>query len=106
MDNPNSKAVRFKAIIFDLDGTLLNTLDDIAESVNRTLKEYQFPLHESKAYGFFIGNGWKTLVTRALPETHRSEQMIAECVARSRLLYRDNWNWQTRLYDGIAELLD
>jgi phosphoglycolate phosphatase len=106
MSASSTKTDHFQAIIFDLDGTLLNTLDDIAESVNRTLAEYRLPLHESKAYGFFIGNGWKTLVTRALPEAHRSQQLIDECVARSRRIYRDNWNRQTRLYDGIAELLD
>ena len=96
----------YQAIIFDLDGTLLNTLADIAESVNRTLAEYQFPSHAIDAYKYFIGNGWKMLVTRALPETHRSEQLIAECVAKSRKVYRDNWNRQTRLYEGIPELLD
>ncbi len=96
----------FQAIIFDLDGTLLDTLADIAESVNRTLAEYHFPTHPLDAYRFFVGNGWKMLVTRALPETHRSEQLITECMARSRKVYRENWNRQTRLYKGIPELLD
>jgi len=80
MDNLSTKSDHFQAIIFDLDGTLLDTLADIAESVNRTLAEYHFPLHALDAYCFFIGNGWKMLVTRALPEAHRSEQLIAECV--------------------------
>ena len=96
----------FQAVIFDLDGTLLNTLADIAESVNRTLAEYHFPAHPIDAYCFFIGNGWEMLVTRALPETHRSEQVIADCVARSRKVYQENWNRQTQLYEGIPELLD
>jgi phosphoglycolate phosphatase len=96
----------YQAIIFDLDGTLLDTLADIAESVNRTLAEYQFPSHAIDAYKYFIGNGWKMLVTRALPETHRSEKLITECVAKSRKVYWDNWNRQTRLYEGIPELLD
>jgi len=102
----STKTDHFQAIIFDLDGTLLDTLADIAESVNRTLAKYRLPVHPSEAYRSFIGNGWKILVARALPETHRSEQVIAECVARSRRIYRDNWNRQTRLYEGIAELLD
>ena len=96
----------YQAIIFDLDGTLLDTLADIAESVNRTLAEYHFPTHAIDAYKYFIGNGWKMLVTRALPETHRSEQLIAECVTKSRKVYRDSWNRQTRLYEGIPQLLD
>jgi phosphoglycolate phosphatase len=102
----NTQSDHFQAIIFDLDGTLLNTLADIAESVNRTLAEYHFPVHPIDAYKYFIGNGWKILVTRALPESRRSEQLIAECVARSMKTYKDNWNRQTRLYEGIPELLD
>ena len=102
----STKSDFFQAIIFDLDGTLLDTLADIAESVNRTLAEYHFPVHAIDAYSLFIGNGWKMLVTRALPETHRSKQLIAECVVRSIKIYQDNWNRQTRLYEGIPELLD
>ena len=102
----NTQPDFYQAIIFDLDGTLLNTLADIAESVNRTLAEYQFPSHAIDAYKYFIGNGWKMLVTRAMPETHRSKELIAECVTKSRKIYRDNWNRQTRLYEGIPELLD
>jgi phosphoglycolate phosphatase len=106
MNALNTKSDHFQAIIFDLDGTLLDTLADIAESVNRTLAEYHFPVHALDAYRFFIGDGWEMLVTRALPEAHRSEQLIAECVTRSRKVYRENWNRQTRLYAGISELLD
>jgi phosphoglycolate phosphatase len=96
----------FEAIIFDLDGTLLNTLADIAESVNQVLVEYHFPAHPLDAYRFFIGNGWEMLVTRALPKDRHSEQLISEFVVRSRNIYRENWNRQTRLYEGIPELLD
>jgi len=106
MKTMRSQSDYFQAIIFDLDGTLLNTLADIAESVNRTLVEYHFPAHPLDAYRFFIGNGWEMLVTRALPETHRSEKLIAECVTKSRKVYQENWNRQTRLYEGIPELLD
>jgi phosphoglycolate phosphatase len=106
MKTMSTQSDRFQAIIFDLDGTLLDTLADIAESVNHTLAEYQFPSHAIDAYKYFIGNGWKMLVTRALPEADRSEQLIAECVAKSRKVYHDNWNQQTRLYEGISELLD
>lgn len=106
MKTMSTQSDQFQAIIFDLDGTLLDTLADIAESVNRTLAEYRFPSHPIDAYKYFIGNGWKMLVTRALPETHRSEQLIAECVTRSRKIYQDNWNRQTRLYEGIPDLLD
>ena len=103
MDN---KSDHFQAIIFDLDGTLLDTLADIAESVNRTLAEHRLPVHAIDSYKFFIGSGWKTLVTRALPKSHRAEPLVAECVAQSREIYQQNWNRQTRLYEGVSELLD
>ena len=106
MKTLSTQSDNYQAIIFDLDGTLLYTLADIAESVNRTLAEYQFPSHAIDAYKYFIGNGWEMLVTRALPEPQRSEQLIAECVTKSRKVYHDNWNQQTRLYEGIPELLD
>jgi phosphoglycolate phosphatase len=106
MKTMSTQSDYYQAIIFDLDGTLLDTLADIADSVNRTLAQYHLPEHPIDAYKFFIGNGWKMLVTRALPETHRSEALIAECVTQSRKIYRDNWNRRTRLYDGIPELLD
>jgi len=95
-----------RAIIFDLDGTLLDTLDDIAASVNRTLKEHGYPTHGVDAYRFFIGNGWRMLITRALPETGRSEAAIETCVQKSRKVYREIWNRQTRAYAGIPDLLD
>ena len=61
----NDSKTGFRAIIFDLDGTLLNTLDDIADSVNRMLGDEGLPMHTVDAYRFFIGNGWRMLVTRA-----------------------------------------
>jgi phosphoglycolate phosphatase len=106
MDAPSTKSDHFQAIIFDLDGTLLYTLADIAESVNRTLAEYHFPTHPIDAYKFFIGSGWRMLVTRVLPKDRHSEQLISEFMVRSRNIYRDNWNRQTRLYEDIPELLD
>jgi phosphoglycolate phosphatase len=106
MKTMNIQSDFFQAIIFDLDGTLLYTLADIAGSVNRTLARYHFPEHPIDAYKYFIGNGWKMLVTRALPEDRRSEPVIAECVTQSRKVYQDNWNRQTRLYEGIPDLLD
>lgn len=102
----NDSITDFRAIIFDLDGTLLNTLDDIADSVNRMLGEKDLPEHDVDVYRFFIGNGWRMLVTRALPENQRSDEGIDACVARSREIYRENWNRKTRVYAGISELMD
>ena len=95
-----------RAIIFDLDGTLLDTLDDIADSVNRMLNEEGLPTHTVDAYRFFIGDGWRMLVSRALPEDQRSDERIEFCSARSREIYHENWNRKTRAYAGIADLME
>jgi phosphoglycolate phosphatase len=96
----------FQAIIFDLDGTLLDTLADIGDSVNLMLAEYGFPGHTTDDYRRFIGNGIRMLVTRALPIEGRSEELVAACVRRAREIYWENWNRKTRPYDGITDLLD
>ena len=96
----------FRAVIFDLDGTLLDTLADIGDSVNLMLTEYGFPGHTTDDYRRFIGNGIQMLVTRALPIEGRSEEMVDACVRRARELYWENWNRKTRPYEGITDLLD
>lgn len=94
------------AIIFDLDGTLLDTLADISDSVNQMLTESGLPGHTLDDYRRFIGNGIKMLVRRALPDAQRSPAMIEASVRRAREIYWKNWNVKTRPYDGIVELLD
>ena len=101
----NHRTNGFGALIFDLDGTLLDTLADIGDSVNLMLAEYGFPGHTTDDYRRFIGNGIQMLVTRALPIEGRSEEMVDACVRRARELYWENWNCKTRPYEGITELL-
>ena len=98
-------ASSYHGVIFDLDGTLLDTLADIGDSVNRMLGEYGFGGHGIDDYRHFIGNGIHKLVARSLPSTARSEVMIERCVQRARDIYWDNWNRKTRPYDGIQDLL-
>ncbi|GAB6909309.1 Phosphoglycolate phosphatase [Desulfosarcina cetonica] len=95
-----------RGIIFDLDGTLLDTLADIATSVNRMLAEFGFPGHTLDDYRRFIGNGIKMLVLRALPIEGRSQEFIERCVQRAREIYWDNWNRKTRPYPGILDLIE
>lgn len=57
-----------KLVIFDLDGTLLNTIADLAAATNQALQYYGYPTHEMEAYRFFVGNGINKLFERALPE--------------------------------------
>ena len=98
--------MKFKAVIFDLDGTLLNTLDDIGDSVNRVLNKKGFKTHEIDKYREFVGDGSKILITRALPQTHRTDEIINECLEEFFKDYGSNWDKMTHIYNGIAELLD
>jgi phosphoglycolate phosphatase len=92
------------AILFDLDGTLLNSVEDLASSMNRILDEDGLPTHDVPAYQLFIGGGARKLVWNALPEDRRPE--TDAYLARFRTIYRDNLVVKTAPYPGIAELLD
>ncbi len=97
--------VKPKAVIFDLDGTLLDTLDDIADAVNRVLSAQGLPTHHREAYRWFIGDGSRILVTRALPEYRRGEEDIDTCLAAFKQDYSRNWHVKTRPFDGIPRLV-
>jgi phosphoglycolate phosphatase len=96
----------YRAVIFDLDGTLLNTLDDLANSLNRVLVQYGFPPHQTDAYRYFVGDGALELVNRALPEEKRIGSIISQCLEAFRTDYRENWNIKTSPYEGVTEMLD
>lgn len=98
--------MHFQAVIFDLDGTLLDTLEDIADAANSTLAIHGFPSHEVDAYRYFIGDGVTMLMSRALPPHNRNDDLIADCVTAFRKEYGRTWNVKTRPYEGIPELLD
>jgi phosphoglycolate phosphatase len=96
----------FKAVLFDLDGTLLDTLGDLANSMNGVLKRRGFPQHERELYKQFVGDGMEALVRRALPESHQGEQLVEACSLAMREEYSVRWRETTRPYAGIPELLD
>lgn len=96
----------FKAVIFDLDGTLLNTIEDIADAANAVLQRRGFPQHDLKTYKHYVGEGIEKLVERALPDTVTGSELVHQCVAAMRQEYRSRWHNKTRSYDGIPELLD
>jgi phosphoglycolate phosphatase len=98
--------MKYTAVLFDLDGTLLDTLDDLADSANVTLRRRGWPEHPPEAYKTFVGDGVTTLLRRCLPEEHRDEQTVAECVAEMRAEYAERWDAKTRPYDGIVEMLE
>lgn len=96
----------FRAILFDLDGTLLDTLTDIGDSVNRVLTGQGFPIHPMQAYCQFVGDGFNMLIRRALPQNRRSAETIQTCVDAFKADYSANWHNKTRLYPGIGAMLD
>ena len=98
--------MNYKAVVFDLDGTLLDTLEDIAGSVNKALTEKGFPTHTLEAYRRFIGDGPRELVARALPRDHRHPDIIADRLDAYLGHYKAGGEPHTRLFPGIADLLD
>lgn len=94
------------AVIFDLDGTLLNTLADIGDSANGALEKRGFPAHPLESYRNFIGDGAGQLIRRVLPEESRDEALIQACLEDFQREYGRNWNVQTKPYPGVPEMLD
>ncbi|WP_373720052.1 HAD family hydrolase [Bacteroides heparinolyticus] len=94
-----------KLIIFDLDGTLLNTIADLAQSTNHALQVLGYPIHPVTAYNFMVGNGINKLFERALPEGEKNEENVLR-VRKEFIPYYDIHNAdKSRPYPGIAELL-
>lgn len=96
--------MNYKAIIFDLDGTLLNSLVDIADSVNFVLKKYNLPVHSIEEYKLFIGSGIEKLVERALPD-NISDENFKKYLDEIKSVYEKNQISKTKPYDGILEML-
>jgi phosphoglycolate phosphatase len=94
-----------QALIADLDGTLLDTLADLAEAMNGVLRARGHPEHPLDAYRTFVGNGAARLVRRALPRAARADRDVAACLDAFRETYGRTWNKRTRPYAGIPELL-
>jgi len=97
--------MKFQAAVFDLDGTLLDTLSDIADSMNAALGRMGFPGHETAAYRYLTGDGARALAERSLPESARDEATITACVEALRREYAGRWGKKTRPYPGVPELL-
>lgn len=97
--------MNYSAVIFDLDGTLLDTLDDLADSCNRVLDDAGLPRHPVDTYRYFVGDGLATLITRILPEGLRDEKHIEELGRAFRKDYSTNWKVKTKQYEGIDFML-
>ena len=93
-------------IIFDLDGTLINTISDLGQACNHALSVCGFPTHKIEDYPRLVGNGVNKLIERALPAEHRNETTVLR-LREHFVPYYDEHNCDyTRPYDGIPELLN
>ncbi len=93
-----------KTIIFDLDGTLLNTLEDLMISTNYALTEFDFPTHSLEDIRKFVGNGVKKLIERAVPPDC-SQEVMERCLEVFKEHYSKNMYNHTKPYDSILEIL-
>ncbi|MBM9536996.1 HAD family hydrolase [Desulfobulbus alkaliphilus] len=98
--------MRYKAIIFDLDGTLLDTLDDLAAAANQALAAMGQPGHPVANYRYFVGDGLRTLMARILPEPLQSRAGIETAMALFEKEYATSWHQRSAPYPGITDLLD
>ena len=95
-----------KAFIFDLDGTLIDSLSDLAEAVNRMLEEHGYPRAPLSVFPQYIGDGVHALVSRALPPDALPKEDVNARVADYQRHYQDTWRDQTQPYAGMVETLN
>jgi len=97
---------QFGAVIFDLDGTLLDTLEDIADAANRVLTSKGFPARPLEIHRAAVGNGARQLMARVLPESKRDAMTVQQCFEAFRTEYGGHLVEKTKPYPGIPEMLD
>lgn len=96
---------KYTTIIFDLDGTLLNTLEDLTDAVNVMLRNFEYPERTLEEVRRFVGNGIRRLVERALPE-NVNHSIYEEAFSFFASYYTQNCRIKTRPYDGVLELIE
>lgn len=94
-----------KLAIFDLDGTLLNTIEDLAHSANYALQKYKYPTHNIEQYKYFVGNGITKLIERALPANICTPELVGRLQIDFMEHYAIHSRDNTKPYNGITELL-
>jgi phosphoglycolate phosphatase len=98
--------MQYKAIIFDLDGTLSDSIEDIADSLNTVLKKFNFPTHNIATFKQLVGNGLKKLVQDTIPIEYKTSQIELECVKEMYEVYGLHCLKKTKPYHGIADMLN
>ncbi len=94
-----------KAVLFDLDGTLVNSLEDLAVSTNYALTRFGFPTFETYKYKYFVGDGMPKLIERVLPEDKRDKDTLNTVLKVFMDHYGEHFADHTRVYPGIERLL-
>ena len=95
----------YDTVIFDLDGTLLNTLEDLADGVNHVMEENGYPKRTLEEVRHFVGNGIRRLMEQAVPESVTGDE-FERVFEEFRSYYTEHCQIKTRAYDGIMQLLD
>lgn len=95
---------KYKGAIFDLDGTLLNTIEDLTDTMNKVLEEFSFPTFTYAEYKLKVGGGIKNLVINSFPK-NSNEETIEEGLKLFNLYYHKNYSNKTKPYNGIVEVL-
>ncbi len=95
-----------QAIMFDLDGTLLDTIEDLGDAMNMALRERGLPEHDYPFYRLAVGDGARMLAMRSLPESQQDDASVDALFKTMRRHYASLWNKKTHPYDGIPELID
>ncbi len=95
-----------KAVLFDLDGTLADSLIDLADGVNRALTQKGYPTHPVDAFKYFVGDGIPKMIERALPEEHRNNDSVKEIKDIFMPYYAIHYSDNTYAYDGMPELVN
>lgn len=98
--------MRFDAVIFDLDGTLLNSLEGIADAMNMLLQKLGYPTHSVEAYKYFVGEGIVELLKRVIPDEKLKFHSLDGLAEQYRVIYETTWPQKTVPYDGVSEMLD
>ncbi|MEG1994207.1 MAG: HAD hydrolase-like protein, partial [Oscillospiraceae bacterium] len=96
---------KIKYFFFDLDGTIFNSIEDIADCCNMALEKFRLPTHGTSKYLDFIGNGERLLIERAIGESRLDNEIFALVRNEYDRLYHENYRRKSRPFDGVCEML-